>query len=48
MESLLTIADTHEPLLRRTNTQHRRKAKKLTLLNQIILRFKHEALCSVK
>ena len=47
MESLLTIADNLEPLLRRINMQHRRKTKKLTLFNQIILRFKHEALCSV-
>ena len=47
MESLLTIADNLEPFLRRINTRHRRKTKKLTLFNQIILRFKNEALCSV-
>ena len=47
IESLLTIADNLEPLLRRINTRHRRKTEKLTLFNQIILRFKHEALCSV-
>ena len=47
MESLLTIADNLEPLLRRINMQHRRKTKKLTLFNQIILRFQQEALCSV-
>ena len=47
MESLLTIADNLEPFLRRINTRHRRKTKKLTVFNQIILRFKPEALCSV-
>ena len=43
MESLLTIADNLEPCLRRINMQHRRKTKKLTLFDQIILRFKLEA-----
>ena len=48
MESLLTIADNLEPCLRRINMQHRKKTKKLTLFDQIILRFKLEALYSVK
>ena len=48
MESLLTIADNLEPLLRRINMWHRRKTKKLTLFNQIILRFKLEDLYSIK
>ena len=43
MESLLTIADNLEPCLRRINMQHRSKTKKLTLFDQIILRFKLEA-----
>ena len=46
MESLVTIADNLEPSLRRINMRHRRKTKKLTLVNQIILSFKHEALHS--
>ena len=36
MESLVTIADNLELWLRRINMRHRRKAKKLTLLDQII------------
>ena len=43
MESLPTIADNLEPCLRCINMQHRRKTKKLTLFDQIILRFKLEA-----
>ena len=43
MESLLTIADNLEPWLRRINMRHRRKMKKLTLFDQIILRVKLEA-----
>ena len=48
MKSLLTIADNLEPWLRRINMRHRRKTKKLTLFDQIILRFKLEALYGVK
>ena len=48
MASLLTITDNLEPWLRRINLRHRRKTKKLTLLDQIILQFKLEALYSVK
>ena len=48
MESLLTIADNLEPLVRRINMLHRRKTKKLTLLDQISLRFKLESLYGVK
>ena len=44
IESLLTIADNLEPSLRRINIRHRRKKKKLTLFDQIILRFKLKAL----
>ena len=43
MESLPTIEDNLEPCLRCINMQHRRKTKKLTLFDQIILRFKLEA-----
>ena len=35
--------DNLEPCLRRINMQHRTKTKKLTLFDQIILRFKLEA-----
>ena len=48
MESLLTVADNLEPRIPRINMRHQRKTKKLTLFNQIILRFKLEALYSVK
>ena len=48
MASLLTITDKLEPWLRRINMRHRKKTKKLTLFDQIILRFKLEALYSVK
>ena len=48
MESLLTKADNLEPWLRRTNKQHHRKTKNLTIFDQIIFRFKLEALYSVK
>ena len=48
MESFLTKADNFELWLRRINMRHRREAKKLTLLDQIILSFKLGALYSVK
>ena len=48
MELLVTIADNLEPRLRRINMRHRKKTKKLTLFDQIILTFKLEALYSVK
>ena len=48
MASLLTITDNLEPWLRRINLRHRRKTKKLTLFDQIILQVKLEALYSVK
>ena len=46
MESILTIANNLEPWLRRINMLHRRKTKKLNLFDQIIWRFKLEALYS--
>ena len=46
MESILTIANNLEPWLRRINMLLRRKTKKLNLFDQIIWRFKLEALYS--
>ena len=48
MESLLTIADNLDAGLRCINMRHRRRTRKLTLFDQIILRFKLEALYRVK
>ena len=42
MELLLTIADNLEPWHCRINMQHQRKTKRLTLFDQIVLRFKLE------
>ena len=43
MELLLTIADKLEPWHCRINMQHQRKTKRLTLFDQIVLRFKLES-----
>ena len=48
MESVLTIADNLESGLRRINMGLRRNTKKLTLFDQIILKFKLESLYGVK
>ena len=48
MASLLTITDNLEPWLRRIKFAAPKKDEKLTLFDQIILRFKLEALYNVK